>query len=317
MTPVRLDQPIPNFSFLSPFKKNDYYWVSLAFPKLFQTPTGVITTVSPQKLKIYFKDQEKRLAQHWEKKLVKKCLHKIQKQQKPETHIYQQLYKTGVYQSVFCENHWTWNKSQPFFLVFDSNKKEITECFSGDYVRGLLEWSGIWIKNNASDGIKWGLNFQATQIQQFSISHGITVDTNPPPVVENQQSKDSSASSAIHPDLETFIKMKRMGVPPPAIKIKMSIAGIDGKYLEHPEQYKSKDNDNTTQKNVVPPQAGGKSLFQEMLNFSSLKKPTNLKGPTEIKKNNKIGVQRSGFKPPSIQQLLLLRNRLKKISKKI
>ena len=110
--------------------------------------------------------------------------------------------------------------------------------------------------------------------------------------------------------------MSGIGVPPPAIKIKMSIAGIDGKYLDHPEQYKSKDNDNTTQKNVVPPQAGGKSLFQEMLNFSSLKKPTNLKGPTEVKKNNKIAGQRSGFKPPSIQQLLLLRNRLKKISKK-
>ena len=104
----------------------------------------------------------------------------------------------------------------------------------------------------------------------------------------------------------------------------MSVAGIDGKYLDHPEQYllehqSEGDKDQHQNTEVVEnPSIGGKSLFQEMLNFSSLKKTTktNDREILQGKGKGKEKGEKKGFKPPSIQQLVLLRNRLKKISKK-
>ena len=264
---------------------------SLRTPVYFQIPTGNLIQISPYTLHLDYPETQH--LQDWIKQLTLKCSRLA--------FVADKSYKSSL------KNTWIWKRHPQMISCWDQdqNETEIDSLESGDSLRLIVMWTGLWNSDQ-----HWGFRFRIVQIQRFQSSFQPmftpVVDTNPKSI-DTSKKLETTSPSAVPPFLEPYRKMSQLGVPDQAIRHKMTIDGIDPQ-LWPPDTSKDKNSYPPKLDRSKPPSI--KNLLSDICS-ARLHKPLISKNPPQNPPPDKK--TRKGFIAPTVKDLLSLRSKLRKI----
>ena len=207
--------------------------------------------------------------------------------------------------------------------IYD-DKKNLKNIDYLDY--GCDAYSIIWLKNIWLKNDKVGLNYTIVQLKVYKpiiqinecliiedddiFKHHSGNDRN-----DRNDHNDHTASVSIDPMYEKYFKMKKMGVPIRAIKIKMQLEGYDPVLLNRgsKETYNYVSNETSSK---TSSKTSKKSLLShvDLLKGIRNKKLKKIKNKTNKKDLlQKIGIRKNQNGIPTLEEILQTRKLLKKI----
>ena len=201
---------------------------------------------------------------------------------------------------------------QEDILIFSDKKKllEFDYLKAKSYTKFLVSPMNIWLNES-----KYGITWQILQIKLYpqTILNTYSFIDDDEPKNENNINKYKS-----HPQYQKYFKMISCGVPKDAVKHKMIVDNLDPSVLDNNQNEASKSITNVTDTR--------NKLTNSLSNlFTEKKKPTKqINIMEEIKlakvqkqeKNKKIlnnVKQINGYKPPSLNEIIDMKNKLNKI----
>ena len=183
-------------------------------------------------------------------------------------------------------------------LIFDDKKGLVEHDYlkSKTYVKFLISPTQIWI-NDKKYGIIWqilqGKVYPQTILNKYSF-------------IEDDSENNESSKHKHHPRYQKYFKMISHGVPKEAVKHKMRLDNLDPCVLDNGDsniiEIKKNKISETLNKSLA-------DINKQILHKFKLKPPKQIEKKNEPEKQLLNGV----FRPPSISQILDIKNKLKKI----
>ena len=209
---------------------------------------------------------------------------------------------------------------QEDILIFSDKKKllEFDYLKAKSYTKFLVSPMNIWLNES-----KYGITWQILQIKLYpqTILNTYSFIDDDEPKNENNINKYKS-----HPQYQKYFKMISCGVPKDAVKHKMIVDNLDPSVLDNNQNESFKSITNVTETRHKLTNSLTNSLSNSLSNlFTEKKKPTKqINIMEEIKlakvqkqeKNKKIlnnVKQINGYKPPSLNEIIDMKNKLNKI----
>jgi hypothetical protein len=230
--------------------------------------------------------------------------------------------KSNVYMNLQLQKQKIRNDSnkiilKPFLDVYDSNKKHVSIDYIEPFCSGynIIYFEYIWISlDTKSMGLHWSvlqcriykniIKFDECVIKEDDYDKPFL---NPDEHCKCCSKKTVIISSNNNDEYEKYVKMKKMGIPVEAIKLKIKQDGLDVNVFE---------NLNTSTKTItaIKTETGAPRISANMLSTVMLKKATPIE--KEAKPKELIPLQlREKYTPPSKDDILNILNRLKKVDK--
>jgi hypothetical protein len=230
--------------------------------------------------------------------------------------------KTNVYMNLQLQKQKIRNNSNkiiltPFLDVYDSNKKHVSidyiEPFCSAY--NIIYFEYIWISlDTKSMGLHWSVLQSKIYKNIIRFNECMIKDDeydNPflKPEEHCQCCSKKTAIVSNNDEYDKYIKMKKMGIPIEAIKLKIKQDGLDISVFEN---LNNKTADITPIKTIT--NSNTTKISANMLSAVILKKASPIE--KEIKAKELIPLQlREKYTPPSKDDILNILNRLKKVDK--
>jgi hypothetical protein len=193
---------------------------------------------------------------------------------------------------------------KPYLKIYNSNRKLNFEqkLKPNTLTRFIIHLESIWYFEDT-----YGFNWYTVQaeIKLPNIPLTYSFHNSSPLLVDNQY--DVPRNVTFNMAYDKYHKMKKMGIPIPAIKNKIKLDGLTVEIFEKELTFQS------NQPSIPPPPPPPPPL---LLNSVKLKKvEVNIK-KQEVKKDNEVSLFKKGFVVPTADELQNQLSRLKKTPKK-
>lgn len=205
--------------------------------------------------------------------------------------------------------------NKPAISIFDWKKQSKDMHYIMPY---SMSYSIIWLQNIWFKDNKVGLNWVILQMKVYlpiyKIDECLIIDDleNIVNQKENEKEVNNESNSSLnkdgiklkdHPIYSKYFNMKRFKIPIPAIQIKLKMNSLDPNIILKDENEVYEDNDTQI------------STSNNLFNTVTLKKTKHLKKICQ--KNESNLVSQNGMRPPTLDEILNMKNTLTKTGKKL